>query len=86
MYPFSPKLPSHPVCHITLSQLIFDKSEIAVQWRKKNLVKKLGKVKVLGNGEIKTALKITAHAFSASAKAAIEKAGGSVTILEKKAK
>ena len=40
MYPFSPKLPSHPVCHITLSQLIFDKSEIAVQWRKKNLVKK----------------------------------------------
>ena len=54
--------------------------------KKKNLVKKLGKVKVLGNGEIKTALKISAHAFSASAKAAIEKAGGSVTVIEKKAK
>lgn len=54
--------------------------------KKKNLVKKLGKVKILGNGEIKTALKITAHAFSASAKAAIEKAGGSITVIEKKAK
>lgn len=33
-------------------------------------------VKILGNGEVKMALKVTAHKFSASAKEAIEKAGG----------
>ena len=37
-------------------------------------------VKVLGTGELTAALTITAHAASASAKEAIEKAGGSVTI------
>lgn len=54
--------------------------------KKNNLIKKTDKVKVLGTGELKAALKVTAHAFSASAKAAIEKAGGSVTVIEKKAK
>ena len=38
-------------------------------------------VKVLGNGELAVAVKVSAHAFSASAKAKIEKAGGSVTEL-----
>lgn len=33
-------------------------------------------VKILGNGELKASLKVTAHKFSASAKAAIEAAGG----------
>lgn len=33
-------------------------------------------VKILGRGEIKAPLKITAHKFTASAKAAIEAAGG----------
>lgn len=33
-------------------------------------------VKILGNGELKAPLKIAVHKFSASAKAAIEKAGG----------
>lgn len=54
--------------------------------KKNNLIKKTDKVKVLGTGELKAALKVTAHAFSASAKAAIEKAGGSVTVIDKKAK
>jgi len=35
-------------------------------------------VKVLGDGELKTRLAVSAHAFSASAKQKIEKAGGSV--------
>ena len=35
-------------------------------------------VKVLGNGELTVKLDITAHGFSASAKAKIEQAGGSV--------
>ncbi len=39
------------------------------------------KVKVLGNGELKTKVDVTAHAFSASAKGALEKLGGSVSIL-----
>jgi len=35
-------------------------------------------VKILGRGEIKAAMNITAHKFTASAKAAIEKAGGKI--------
>ena len=33
-------------------------------------------VKILGNGELKASLKVSVHKFSASAKAAIEAAGG----------
>ena len=41
-------------------------------------------VKILGDGELgKKKLEVHAHAFSASARAAIEKAGGSVTTLER---
>ena len=39
-------------------------------------------VKVLGNGEIKTAVNVTAHAFSKSAIAKIEAAGGKATVIE----
>ncbi|MCP9236363.1 50S ribosomal protein L15 [Lewinella sp. JB7] len=44
------------------------------------IVKKNDRIKVLGNGELTSGLSITAHAASASAKEAIEKAGGSLTI------
>ena len=47
------------------------------------LVKKKDLVKILGRGVLTAKLDITAHAFSASAKAAIEKAGGSATLSEK---
>jgi large subunit ribosomal protein L15 len=47
------------------------------------LVQKKDLVKILGRGELKAKLNIIAHAFSSSAKAAIEKAGGSATIIEK---
>lgn len=40
-------------------------------------------VKVLGNGELTTAVKVSAHAFSESAKSQIEQAGGSVEVLER---
>ncbi|MGK0493896.1 MAG: large subunit ribosomal protein L15 [Maribacter sp.] len=40
------------------------------------LVRKNELVKILGGGELKAALKISAHKFSATAKAAIEAAGG----------
>ena len=39
-------------------------------------------VKVLGNGEIKAAVTVTANAFSKSAIAKIEAAGGSATVIE----
>jgi large subunit ribosomal protein L15 len=45
----------------------------------KHLVNKRELVKVLGRGEINIALEVHAHKFSATAKAAIEKAGGSAT-------
>ena len=38
-------------------------------------------IKVLGDGEIKTAIKITAHKFSKSAQAQIEKTGGEAITL-----
>ena len=38
-------------------------------------------IKVLGTGEVGVALRVTAHAFSASAKEKIQAAGGSVTEL-----
>lgn len=38
-------------------------------------------VKVLGRGELKSKVNVTAHGFSATAKAAIEKLGGTVTTL-----
>jgi large subunit ribosomal protein L15 len=54
--------------------------------KKKGLVHCTNKIKILGMGELKNALNISAHAFSSSAKIAIEKAGGKAIIIEKKAK
>jgi large subunit ribosomal protein L15 len=41
-------------------------------------------VRLLGEGELKASLKLTVNHATASAKAAVEKAGGSVTLIEKK--
>jgi len=41
-------------------------------------------LRILGTGELKVALNITADHVSVNAKAAIEKAGGTVTVIEKK--
>jgi large subunit ribosomal protein L15 len=38
-------------------------------------------VKILGRGELKAKLKVSAHKFTATAKAAIEAAGGEVVLL-----
>jgi len=45
-----------------------------------NIVRKSDRVKILGNGELKAKLEVEAHAFSASAKQAIESAGGTATV------
>ena len=41
-------------------------------------------IKILGRGELTSKIEITVDAFSASAKAAIEKAGGKATVIEQK--
>jgi large subunit ribosomal protein L15 len=43
-----------------------------------------GLVKILGDGELTKKLSVSAHAFSASARAAIEKAGGAVTVIPRR--
>lgn len=50
--------------------------------RSLGLVKHRGRVKILGDGEITKKLQVTTHFISASAKAKIEAAGGTVTIIE----
>ena len=57
--------------------------EITPEILKENgLAQKKDVVKVLGRGELKASLKVTAHKFSKTAQEAIEKAGGSITIVE----
>ncbi|MDO8519977.1 MAG: 50S ribosomal protein L15 [Deltaproteobacteria bacterium] len=46
--------------------------------REKGMVKKIGAIKVLGDGEITVPLKVTAARFSGQARLKIEQAGGTV--------
>jgi large subunit ribosomal protein L15 len=51
--------------------------EVSVEsLRAANVIQRNDKVKILGRGELKSALTVKVNAFSASAKEAIEKAGG----------
>ncbi|MEM7101517.1 MAG: 50S ribosomal protein L15 [Bacteroidota bacterium] len=45
------------------------------------VIKKSDKVKILGNGELKAKLEVTAHACSENAKKAIEANGGTVNLV-----
>jgi len=45
-------------------------------------IKKTEKYKILGRGELKAKLEVTAHAFSQTAKTAIENAGGVAKVIE----
>ena len=70
----------------TLQQL-FDSKKIKSKVDKQvlidnGLVQKNDLVKILGRGELKSKLSVTADAFSSTAKVAIEKAGGSANITE----
>ena len=49
----------------------------------RGLAKKGELVKVLGRGSLSSAISVKAHAFSASAEAAITNAGGSIETLDK---
>jgi large subunit ribosomal protein L15 len=48
----------------------------------RGIVGKNDKVKVLGRGELKSKISVEAHSFSASAKQAIEKVGGTATTVK----
>jgi large subunit ribosomal protein L15 len=62
----------------------FSQAEVTLQSLKETgaLKTRLDKLKILGNGDLKKALTIKAHAVSASAKDKIEKAGGTIEILK----
>ena len=66
-------------------QHIADKHNLAVidfeTLHRLHLLQKNDKVKVLGNGVLTQAINVSLHAFSASAKAAIENLGGSATVI-----
>ena len=65
----------------TLQELIDRKSltEITPALLVENgLAQKKDLVKILGRGELKAGVKVSAHKFSATAQAAIEAAGGSI--------
>jgi large subunit ribosomal protein L15 len=65
-----------------LADLEVEGNEVTLEvLRSKGMVPKNGLIKVLGRGELSRPLKISAHAFSKSAEAAITGAGGSVTIV-----
>ncbi len=49
----------------------------------KRVVNRKGRIKLLGTGTLKAKLNITVHRASESAKNAVEKAGGTLTLLEK---
>jgi len=51
--------------------------------RERGLIPKKGLLKVLGDGELSTALTVSAHAFSKSAEQTITAAGGTVSVLPK---
>ena len=55
--------------------------DIAIM-RKNGLVSRNDLVKILGRGELKGAIEVKAHAFSATAKAAIEAKGGKTEIVD----
>lgn len=71
----------------TLDKIFKSGEEVTPETLKKSgAIHDISSVKVLANGELTKALKVSAHGFSKTAKAAIEKAGGSVTVIEKKSK
>jgi large subunit ribosomal protein L15 len=66
-------------------QTLFEKtgqSELSLEVLQSNgLVGKNDKVKILGRGALSAKVNVSAHAFSDSAKAAVEAKGGTVTII-----
>lgn len=71
--------------NLSMLQYLIEKKELksinAMVLKEHGLIGKHDKFKILGKGELNTKVDISAHAFSASALAAIKKLGGKVTTL-----
>jgi large subunit ribosomal protein L15 len=82
--PFEPfRTRTQPVNVADLEQRFDAGAEVTPEsLRAAGLAKGRDPVKILGRGELSTKLTVRAHAFSASAKEKIEKAGGSAEVLE----
>ena len=52
-------------------------------FKQNGLISGKDRIKILGRGELAKSVNVTAHAFSATAKKAIEEKGGVATIIEK---
>lgn len=65
-----------------LEQLESFGSEVSPEVLEAAGVLRVGRIKILGRGELKTAMVVKAHKFSTKAKEAIEKAGGKVEVIE----
>ena len=80
----SPNRVPYTVVNLTALSRAFEADEAVnpESLRAKGLVRKKGPVKVLGTGEVTKALQVQAHAFSASATAKLEAAGGSAGVIE----
>jgi large subunit ribosomal protein L15 len=67
----------------SLERVFKNKSEIGLDdLRMHGLVKGRKLVKILGDGEVSRKISVSAHAFSASAKAKLEKAGGKAEVVK----
>ncbi|MBI4090524.1 MAG: 50S ribosomal protein L15 [Candidatus Komeilibacteria bacterium] len=88
---FKPQSSSYAIVTLGQLQTHFNDGEAVTlhHLRHKQLLSGMSEVKILSGGELSKKLEIQAHAFSASAKAQIEKAGGTATVIaasEKKKK
>jgi large subunit ribosomal protein L15 len=67
----------------SLERVFKNKTEIGLEdLRVHRLVKGRKPIKILGDGDLKRKLTVSAHAFSTSAKAKIEKAGGKAEVVK----
>ncbi len=79
---------NRPTVYATVNLSVLDRFDngatvnAAVLLEKKILKKEFDGIKVLGNGKLTKKLVVEAKAFSASAKAAIEAAGGEAKVIE----
>lgn len=84
----NPNRIEYNVVNLDILQSLIDSKKIKTKVNKSDLIKnglvqKNDLVKILGRGELKSKLDVSANAFSISAKNAIEKLGGKITVVKK---
>lgn len=81
----SPNRVEYKAINLSLLQRLADEKGISefnlVTFSENGLISNNDLVKILANGDLKTKLNVSAHSFSKTAIAAIEKLGGTATVL-----